>query len=67
MTAAQIHLQGDLNGEDAIWQYLYRVWLPESEYEPAHAPAREIYQTLPTITGWECLDLKCALPVARRR
>lgn len=66
LTVAQIHLQGDLNSEDAIWQYLYRVWLPESDYEPAHAPAREIYRTLPSVTGWAHLDLLCALPIEPR-
>jgi AraC family transcriptional regulator len=66
MRVARILLRGDLNAEDAIWQYLYRVWLPESGFEPAHSPAMEIYRTLPTETGWDHLDLYCALPIQRR-
>ena len=63
MTVVRIQLRGDLNAEDAIWQYLYRVWLPKSGFEPAHSPAMEIYRTLPTETGWD--DLYCAIPVQR--
>ena len=66
LTAARILVLGSLHDEDLAWQYLYRVWLPESGVQPAPAPAREIYRRLPHLDGWRTYDLWCALPVAGR-
>jgi len=62
-SVVRIRLQGTLEQEDQIWQYLYRVWLPQSAYEPAHAPAMELYCEPPHTTQWQTYDLWCALPV----
>lgn len=59
----RIRLQGTLAQEDQIWQYLYRVWLPQNQYDPAHAPAMELYCSPPHATQWKEFDLWCALPV----
>lgn len=67
MTSVRMPVVGGLDLEDLVWQYLYRVWLPESTFTPAHAPAMEIYNSPPDITGWETFDLWCALPLAPRR
>ncbi|MEM6429552.1 MAG: AraC family transcriptional regulator [Deinococcota bacterium] len=64
---AQVWLEGSLAQEDILLQYLYRVWLPESEYLPAHVPGMEIYDTLPHVTGWQTFRLWCALPIVHRR
>lgn len=66
LTAARIRVVGSIEDEDLAWQYLYRVWLPESGVQPAPAPAREIYRRLPHLDGWRTYDLWCALPVAGR-
>lgn len=62
---ARIHVRGDLKLEDAAWQYLFRVWLPNSRYVLAFAPAMEIYRAPPDAWAWERFDLWCALPVSR--
>lgn len=67
LVVARVRLVGGLELEDLIWQYLYRLWLPRSGYEPAKSPAMEIYERLPTETGWEQFDMWCALPVAPGR
>lgn len=66
LTVARVRVVGSLHDEDLAWQYLYRVWLPESGLEPASAPAREIYRRLPHLDRWRTYDLWCALPVASR-
>jgi AraC family transcriptional regulator len=64
---AQVWLEGGLEQEDMLLQYLYRVWLPESDYLPAHVPGMEIYDTPPHVTGWQTFRLWCALPIVHRR
>lgn len=59
----RVRLQGSIELEDLVWQYLYRVWLPESRLEPANAPAIEIYRRYPHRTGWDNLDMWCAIPI----
>ena len=63
-SVVRIRLQGDIQEEDEIWQYLYRVWLPDSAYEPAHATAMEVYCQPPHKTDWKTYDLWCALPLS---
>lgn len=64
---ARIYMNGDVRIEDAVWQYLYRVWLPDGAFDAGPAPAMEIYRRAPHLTGWEHLDMWCALPITRRR
>lgn len=63
---------GDLQLEDKVWQYLWRCWLPHSQYQPMDLPAMEIYHRLPhkvanTAQGtlWDELYLDCAIPITR--
>ncbi|GAB4524169.1 MAG: AraC family transcriptional regulator [Anaerolineae bacterium] len=62
---------GDLRLEDRIWQYLWRHWLPRSNYKPIDLPAMEIYKTLPHRLDrqadgwWDHFYLDCAIPVTR--
>jgi predicted enzyme related to lactoylglutathione lyase len=58
-------MRGSVQQEDAVWQYLYRVWLPESDYHPAHAPACEIYRRPPDETEWEEMYMWYAIPGSR--
>ena len=67
MQVARVSMRGDVRIEDAVWQYLYRVWLPDGAFDAGPAPAMEIYRRAPHLTGWEHLDMWCALPITRRR
>ena len=64
--AAGMHCTGDLWEVDRAWHYLYRVWLPKVDYEPADLPAMEMFIRLPEEIGWERFDLQVCIPVARR-
>ncbi len=61
----RIRLRGKLSEEDLIWQYLYRVWLPGSQYEPANSPAIEFYCKPPHLSDWKEFDLWCCVPIVR--
>ena len=65
--AARIYMNGDVRIEDAVWQYLYRIWLPDGAFDAGPAPAMEMYRRAPHLTGWEHLDMWCVLPITRRR
>jgi AraC-like DNA-binding protein/DNA gyrase inhibitor GyrI len=60
-----IHCAGDLGNVDRAWHYLYRIWLPSVDYEPADLPAMEVFVRLPEEIGWETFDLQACIPVAR--
>ncbi|MCG8478742.1 MAG: AraC family transcriptional regulator [Spirochaetales bacterium] len=64
---ARIYMNGDVRIEDAVWQYLYRIWLPDGAFDAGPAPAMEMYRRAPHLTGWEHLDMWCVLPITRRR
>lgn len=60
---AVVRCCGDLQKEYRAWTHLFRVWLPESGFEPAPAPAFEWYHRDPVTTGWSSFDLDCYLPI----
>lgn len=60
-----LHCVGDIGAVGKAWQYLYRVWLPTSRYEPAEEPAMEFFVKLPEEIGWERFDLELCIPVVR--
>lgn len=60
-----IHCVGDIAHVGRAWQYLYRVWLPESGFEPADLPAMEFFVRLPEEIGWETFDLEICIPVVK--
>jgi AraC-like DNA-binding protein/DNA gyrase inhibitor GyrI len=59
------HCVGDLAHVDRAWHYLYRIWLPSGEYEPADLPAMEMFVRLPEEIGWTTFDLEACIPVVR--
>jgi AraC family transcriptional regulator len=59
------HCAGDLAHVDRAWHYLYRIWLPAGEFEPADLPAMEMFVRLPEEIGWETFDLQTCIPVVR--
>jgi AraC family transcriptional regulator len=63
-TVAAIHCVGDLALVACAWEYLFRIWLPASGYQPANMPAFEIFARTPEEIGWETFDLHACLPLA---
>jgi AraC-like DNA-binding protein/DNA gyrase inhibitor GyrI len=64
-SVAVIHCVGDLTQVAYAWQYLFRIWLPASGYQPANMPAFEIFARTPEEIGWETFDLHACLPIVR--
>lgn len=64
---ATIHCQGKLTDVAQAWDFLYKVWLPESGYIPLHHPAIEDFIQGPEEIGWEDFNLKCRIPVVKMK
>jgi DNA gyrase inhibitor GyrI len=64
-TIAVIHCVGDISLVGYAWQYLFRIWLPASGYQPANMPAFEVFARTPEEIGWETFDLYACLPIVR--
>lgn len=62
---ATIHCVGDLSTVAKAWDFLYKHWLPNSEYVPLHYPAMEEFIKGPEEIGWERFDLKCRIPIVK--
>ncbi len=62
---ARVHCQGDIHRVAQAWDFLYRIWLPESGYLPRHFPAVEAFLKGPEEIGWEQFDLHCLVPVQK--
>ena len=62
-TYALIPVQGDIHRVAQAWDYLYKFWLPQSNYRPIDEPAIEIFLKGPDEIGWEDFDLEIGIPV----
>jgi DNA gyrase inhibitor GyrI/AraC-like DNA-binding protein len=62
---AVLHCQGNLVRVGQAWDYLYKVWLPQSGYVPRHYPAIEEFLKGPEQIGWEQFDLLCKVPIKK--
>ncbi len=62
---AVLHCAGDLSAVGIAWQYLFRIWLPASGFQPANAPGFEAFVRTPEEIGWETFDLLGCLPIVR--
>lgn len=60
---ALIRVKGDIHQVAQAWDYLYKHWLPQSDYRPIDQPAVEIFLEGPDQTGWEVFDLEIGVPV----
>ncbi len=60
---AVLHCVGDLTAVSYAWQYLFRIWLPNSGYQPANMPGFELFVRTPEEIGWETFDLYGCLPI----
>jgi AraC family transcriptional regulator len=64
---AVTRVQGDIKRLATAWDYLVRDWLINSAFEPAHAPAMELYQNKYLALDWSQFDLKIAFPIQKMR
>ncbi len=62
---AVLHCVGDISAVGLAWQYLFRIWLPASGYQPANAPGFEVFVRTPEEIGWETFDLYGYIPIVR--
>ena len=60
---ATTKVSGDIYKVATAWDYLYRGWLINSDYEPEHAPALEIFLDKNNATDWSHFELELCLPV----
>jgi AraC family transcriptional regulator len=67
MRYAVTRVSGDLRKVATAWDYLYRGWLINSEYEPEHAPALEIFLDKAKATDWSHFELDLCVPVKKLR
>jgi AraC family transcriptional regulator len=65
MRYAAIKVSGDIHKVATAWDYLYRGWLINSDYEPEHAPALEIFLDKERATDWSRFELELCLPVRK--
>lgn len=64
-TYAVARVSGDIRLVATAWDYLLRVWLINSEYEPDDAPGFEILLNKEKAVDWSHFDLELAFPVRR--
>lgn len=60
---ALIHVTGDIQRVAQAWDYLYKFWLPQSNFRPIDEPAVEIFLQGPDEIGWETFNLEIGVPV----
>jgi DNA gyrase inhibitor GyrI len=60
---ASVHIDGDIETLCRAWDYVYRHWLPRSNWQPANLPALEVYRRTPEEVGWTSFDLDGCVPV----
>ena len=62
---AVLHCVGDISAVGTAWQYLFRIWLPSSGYQPANSPGFEVFVRTPEEIGWETFDLFGCIPITK--
>ena len=63
MKVAELALSGPIDLEMRALDWIYRTWLPESGFVPAHLPAFEAWEGEPFAHGMEHFELRLQLPV----
>lgn len=63
---ATVHVIGKLEQVAQAWDFLYKNWMPNSDYVPIHYPAMEEFVKGPEEIGWENFDLKCRVPIIKQ-
>lgn len=62
---ATTKVSGDIRRVATAWDYLVRSWLIQSNCEPEHAAALEIFLDKEHVTDWSHFELELCLPVRR--
>lgn len=62
---ATVHCKGTIEDVAMAWDFLYKTWLPDSQYVPRHYPAIEEFIQGPEEIGWDKFNLKCRIPVKK--
>ena len=65
MRYAVTKVSGDIRVVATAWDYLFRGWLINSDYEPEHAPALEIFLEKEKAMDWSHFELELCLPVRK--
>lgn len=65
MRYAVAKVSGDIRLVATAWDYLFRGWLINSDFEPEHAPALEIFLNKQKATDWSHFELELCLPVKK--
>jgi AraC family transcriptional regulator len=63
MRYAVTSVSGDLRMVATAWDYLIREWLINSDWEPAPAPALEIFRNKDGATDWSYFELAGCFPI----
>jgi AraC family transcriptional regulator len=62
---ATARIDGDIKMVATAWDYLFADWLINSEFEPEHAPAFEIFLNKEKATDWSNFELELCIPVKK--
>jgi DNA gyrase inhibitor GyrI/AraC-like DNA-binding protein len=62
---ASVRVIGDIRNVAKAWDFLYKHWLPKSEFVPRHYPAIEEFVQGPESIGWETYDMWARIPLER--
>ncbi|MGE0633360.1 MAG: GyrI-like domain-containing protein [Pseudobdellovibrionaceae bacterium] len=65
MQYATTKVSGDIRMVATAWDYLFRGWLINSDYEPEHAPALEVFLNKENSTNWSHFELDLCVPVKK--
>ncbi|MBX9768596.1 MAG: GyrI-like domain-containing protein, partial [Bdellovibrionales bacterium] len=60
---AVTRVSGDIRKVATAWEYLFRGWLINSDYEPEHAPAFEIFLNKEKALDWSNFELDLCVPI----
>jgi len=65
MRYATTRVSGDIRKIATAWDYLFRGWLINSDYEPEHAPGLEIFLDKEKAMDWSHFELDLCIPVQK--
>ena len=65
MRYAAIRVSGDIRKVATAWDYLVRDWLINSDYEPEHAPALEVFLDKENALDWSHFEVELCMPVRK--
>jgi DNA gyrase inhibitor GyrI len=65
MRYAATRVSGDIRKVSTATDYLFRGWLINSDYEPEHAPALEVFLDKENAMDWSHFELEQCIPVRK--